>query len=311
MILATDHYDSDGILTRIPHRFENVLLDHVNCIKTDVDTRGEFSVTFTPDQPRALFLQEIEDGKFGVIRTALMEILALASIVCTDYPDDGIIIFASISNFIVKGDLPEGTALTGEVVKLKDKGNFVRCRGHIGTATNPQLASGELMAFVISKAQLADHSSAPKIVDIPTLTHDIPIDPSAFNKAPEMVVCDQLRKPYSDGTVIGQYRYPSTHPLTKGHFPGNPIMMGIMQMLAIEDLCAVAFSQEPAAIGKMVAGQCQIIRTDGALIAEIKNFEVEIKADRAAFSATKKVVFRESIRPEDTVLIYLYDITIT
>ena len=311
MILSTDRYDADGILTRLPHRFENVLLDQVDCIKTDVDTRGKFSVTFSPDQPRAIFLQEIDDGKFGIIRTACMEILALASIICTDYPDDGVIIFASISNFVVNGDLPEGTLLTGEVVKLKGKGNFVRCRGFIGTAVDPQLASGELMAFVIPKAQLADHASTPKIVDIPTLTHTIPIDPSAFHKSPDMVICDQIRKPYSDGTIVGQYQYPATHPLTRGHFPGNPIMMGIMQMLAIEDICTVTFAQDETTIGKIVAGQCQIIRSDGALIAEIKNFEVEVMADRSSFLSTKKVVFRESIRPKDTFLIYLYDITVT
>jgi len=306
--MKTIHYDFDGVQTRIPHRFENLLLDHVDCIQTDTDTRGQFSITVSPGQSRGIFLQS-RGTQQVLIRTALMEILALASVVCTDTPDDGVIIFASIGNFIIHDDFPAGVPWVGEVVKLKDKGNFVRCRGVIGTASNPNMASGELMAFIISKAQLAEQGSSPKLVDIPPTTELIAVDKTRFGKAPEMVVCDSVCAPYANGAVLGLYQYPTTHPLIKGHFPGNPIMMGIMQFLCVEDLCTAAFSHVGVAIGQRVSGNAQIIRTDGALIAEIKQFDVQIGSDQAVILGTKKVVFRESVRPGDTFFISLTDLT--
>lgn len=303
------HYDDVAILSRIPHRFENVLLDSVRRIQTEDETYGEFTVEFREIDSRSIFFQSSDTPSKFVIRTALMEILALASIVCTDYPEDSIIIFASISNFVINKDVCSDTLITGKVVKLKDKGNFVRCKGTIGTVSQPEMASGELMAFIISKSQLAEAATAPKIVPLPPISVHLPVDKSRFSKQSCMVICDQIRQTYTEGTVTGEYTYPLDHPLIKGHFPDNPIMMGIMQLLSVEDVCTATFSNEPQHHNRRVCGQAQIIRHDGALIAEIKNFEVDILPGRAAFHSTKKVVFRESVRPGDTFFTHLFDLT--
>lgn len=304
-------YTSADILDRIPHRFENLLIDTVNRVQSETEYKGVFSVTFSENNdPRDIFFQSISANSSGLIRTVLMEILALASIVSTDYPDDSIIIFASISNFVVHSDPPIGVPLVGEVIKLKDKGNFVRCKGVIGTQNNPEIGYGELMAFIITKAQLESAESTPKLVDLPPTPQNIPVDKSTFKKRAEMVVCDTIRHSFAQQTIVGEYCFPLDHPLTKGHFPGNPIMMGIMQLLAIEDICTHQFLGKIQFANTTIAGDCQLIRQDGALIADIKQFEVANLSDRSAFKSVKKVVFRESIRPGDQFFIHLHNLTL-
>ncbi|NDC82152.1 hypothetical protein EB093_00600 [bacterium] len=302
--MTITHFDRVGIEARIPHRHENMLLDHVECEKIDDTTVGRFSVQFGQQQPRDIFLETV-DSQSALIPTLLVEILALASIVCTDYPDDSVIIFASISNFVIHRKPSVESPLFGTVTKLKDKGNFVRCRGVVESNAGI-IADSELMAFIIPKIVLADEPGAPKLVELPECTTSIPVDKTRFNKVSDMVVCDEIVRPFGDTRLVGKYTYPPTHPLTKGHFPHTPIMMGVMQILGIEDTVTAGLG--PILLNGHVTGDCQIIRSDGALIADIKEFVTEIIDGKGVFRGTKKVVFRESVRPGDTLLIALHNI---
>ena len=40
------------------------------------------------------------------------------------------------------------------------------------------------------------------------------------------------------------YTYPNDHPCTKGHFPNNPVMMGVMQLTGVEDACLALAQQQ-------------------------------------------------------------------
>ena len=47
----------------------------------------------------------------------------------------------------------------------------------------------------------------------------------------------------TDNEALYGYQYPSSHPLIKGHFPNNPVMMGVCQWQMLEDAMAHYFSK--------------------------------------------------------------------
>jgi 3-hydroxymyristoyl/3-hydroxydecanoyl-(acyl carrier protein) dehydratase len=311
MTSFSQHFAPQDLLDRLPHRYENILLDSVDYTKSDTEISGALSLTIPSDgsDPRAIFLEEFIPGQFSIIPTALMEILALASIVCTDYDRENLIIFASMSNFACHRPALSDGRLLGKVVKLRDKGNFLRCRGDLVDTKNNLIASGELMAFIISEDQLAQAAPTAKIVDIPTNSLTIDVDKTQFKKQNSMVVCDQLlHVDMNAGMIVSQYQYPMDHPFTRGHFPGNPIMMGIMQLLGVEDAISAAALNGLTSAGTFT-GDAEVIRNDGTLIAEIKGFEVHAKSPlTVTLSATKKVIFRDPVKPGDTLLLRLFNL---
>ncbi len=314
MILETRQYDANSLLERLPHRYENVLLDQVNYQRSPTEISGDLRLQInTKTDPRAIFLQEISPGQHAIIPSALMEILALASVACTDYESGSLIIFASMSHFEVLGVAPANEPILGSVIKLKDKGNFLRCKGELRTQSGDRIASGELMAFIVQSGLLSADPSVPtKQVEIPSLNIDIPTLKSRFKKADAMVVCDRIRRiDLETGIIVGEYIYPESHPFTRGHFPGNPIMMGIMQLLGLEDTLNAAIQHHALPVGHWTC-DADLVRSDGALIAEVKGAAFKPNSPISITTCkTKKMVFRDPVRPLDRIYVVIRNLQTT
>lgn len=116
-------------------------------------------------------------------------------------------------------------------------------------------------------------------------------------------------------SFVASYTYPHTHPFTQGHFPGNPIMMGVMQWMSVEDSCHLLASILYKKIEKKglytLSGNADIIKSDGTSVSEIKGFKVQIYWDvpgflnQAEVLRTEKITFRDYVVPGDTLLICL------
>ena len=98
----TQLYRSE-IEEKIPHRYENLLLDSVTSIESGSVLSGEFSLQLSvgDDLGRDLFLKQKTHTMKTLITPVIMEFLALGSIVsCGGVPHDYFLFYTGIKEFI-------------------------------------------------------------------------------------------------------------------------------------------------------------------------------------------------------------------
>jgi len=297
------------LASKLPHRFENILLDR--CTVNTKSLESEFQVTLAPGdaEGRALFLKQGSSGAWEVMTPFLVEMMALGAIVSGgDIPEGKNAFFAAISNFRREGIFSAGNLLEGSTVFQGERGGLFRYTGKVvcGEAT----AEAKLVAVYVDQHRgSTEPTQTPK--ELPSLEPGKPI-PHPDYKQQEMFLVDRLRYyAVESGEVVCSYTYPPDHPLTKGHFPGAPVMMGVNQWLMLEDACYV-FARELDRKGKY-ALECNadIVKADGAPVCEIRKAVVDIYSgcpgieDQADLVVSKKIAFKGAVKPGEELLIHL------
>ncbi len=302
------------ILEKLPHRYENIIVDEVACVQDGETSQAELSVTLSAEDPaRAIFLRTLPSGEKIAITPIFMEILALASVICTPKNAHQILIYAGISMFKKVHDLKAGEKASGVVTRKRGRGVFINCEAQLYTADNHLVCTSELTAALVDLTLLSqnDDTVAKRCLPLPIQTCDIAIDKPRYGKDLRMVVADAIVH-LAEDMIVTRYRYPEDHPFVQGHFPGNPIMMGVMQWMAVEDAFqAYAWHYYAAGnpVPENVTLEGTLIRADGAIVAEIKGYKARLNgALFAELIETKKVIFREPLRPGETVFAVLTSI---
>jgi len=295
----------------IIHRYENLLIDSVEHSGGD-DMSGTLHLTITDNDPlgRDIFFKTLgEDSQ--LLSTLHMEILALGAIAGTGTVKEGyMVLFTGISNFEYVHPLTLNTPLKGTFKKLSDKAGFLRYSGET-YAGDTLLAKGEMMAFL---TPMSTESSPSKQYDIPEQNRQSTVALHEDYIPKSMTLADRLYH-LSDTECVTTYTYPPTHPFTKGHFPGNPIMMGVMQWLSVEDACRSYYSEHNLTGDKSISFSAMILRPDGSLVTEIRRCTVTCSQYGEFIDtnivSTKKVSFRNMVKPGEELFIYLRDISVS
>ena len=291
------------IKQHIIHRHENLLLDSIT-IPDPKHFSGNLSLSIQKKDPlnRNIFLKEHSHESIVLQTPILMEILALASIVVSGkLKKDEMVIFAAISNFQAVSHYLANTLLSGKVNRVNAKNNFLKYKGELYQAENI-IASGEMTAFFTQTS----HTNMPEKTSFNVPTKEIgTIKKHNRHKVAEMIIIDTLYDTNED--IISSYTYPDHHPLIRGHFPGNPLMMGVMQWMSLEDtLCAYLEDKKLTGINTW---QCDaaMFNQHGHKIADIKS--VTLKSwindpstpNQTEIQATKRINFRTMVKPNDTL----------
>lgn len=304
----------DKIEKGIPHRFENLLIDEVTMLS---ENDGNFEVTISADDSagRQLFYRKPELDHPTILSPVLMEILALASISAAGgVREDQLLLYAGIRNFQISR-LPElGEKLTGYVKKKMQKGPLVQFKGEF-RLNDIAYATGTMTAYVGSKTALLQSEGSetfikpnPPLIES-ELNYQLPEGPT--DKSDLMRCCDRLINVNREENLItGQYTYPDTHPCIKGHFPDTPVMMGVMQMIAVEDLAFLFVNYENVRSLTQVKCDAVILSLDGSIISELKQVELNPIKENGKYlglstKSVQKVTFKKRISPLDTVYIQL------
>ena len=298
------------ILGFIPHRYENVLVDGVD--------REESTCTATlalaEDDPagRDIFLRTAPDGT-SVLEHVIPEHLALASL-CQlgDIGEGKLAFFSSITNFQRTALIPAGQPLRSELKRERDRGMFRRFKGKTSNAQGVEVASANIMAFILDTTAAQPQDEGKK-AELPPMTGSSPVSTDRYRwKRPEMCfvsACRHLDLQARQATL--SYVYPADHPLTKGHFPGNPVMMGITQWIGASDAADwLAFALIEA--GQLpcpgqIKADITLLKPDGAAVAEIAGLvnAYDRDADGRVISqtlATKRIGFRDMVRPGEEII---------
>ena len=313
------HVTQTDIPSLIPHRFENLLIDSATASITDASYEGDMSLTITTPDPlnREIFTKQKTPTQRVILSTVCMEILALGSIVCSGASsDDVMVFFASITKFVKHGDLLVNIPIEGHIRKKKSKGEFLICEGTL-QQQGAIVASGDMMAFFFKKTD-APQESTKKTSDTVQIQHTmtIPLVKDPALKAPSMYMVDTLIH-RDDTTAMASYTFRSDHPLIKGHFPDRPVLMGVLQWMMVEDaVLAVALEwKKQGLIGQhTVTLSAELVKEDLTVVCEIKGVEAITYIDcppylnQAEIIKTDRVVFRDTISPNETVYISLTNI---
>jgi len=303
--------------TLLPHRGVNLLIDAVRTSGSGASSSGQSRLAVGPDMGlgRGIFLREGESGPV-VIEPALAEHLALNAI-CVLAPDMAkgeIAFFSLISDFEFLQEARAGAPLFAEVRRLRDKGRFRRFEGELKLPDGAPVARGEIMAYTADPSS-AERRETAKLLVPPRVREARPVDARLFWwKRPEMIFVDE-RVDASDDLSAATYRYtyPPDHPFCPGHFPGNPVMMGIAQWIAAADAAYALALDRAAARGAStlesgLAVDADIVRESGSPIAEVRQLVVAAGGPRERpaplrLERTRRVGFRDQVRPGETIYI--------
>lgn len=293
------------------HRHENILIDSVTYDPNDTSTNSlDLTISSQDSLGRDIFSKQRDTNKRVISCPVYMEVLALACIILEGgLKDDEMIIFTGIAQFKKLGDFPHNTRITGNCKKLSHKQGFFKYRGSLfnGSAC---IGEGSMMAFLTQKSE---DSSPKKKVDLPPITMSQKMPLFEGIKSPAITVLDELVH-ISNNDCVTKYTYPINHPFVRGHFPGKPLMMGIMQWMGIED-AVFAFARMNEKTGKccfLLDGD--IIKEDGTLIADVSGVKVMTFINIQGFKnhseiiETRKITFRSMVTPNETIYFHCKNI---
>lgn len=314
--------NQESIKKIIPHRYENLLLDEEDIFEENGINKGKFRLSVSSEDPhsRQVFMRKSGDQEV-FIEPTYMEILALGSIVSMgELPEGVTAFFSAITNYKKTGDIALGQVLLGDVEKGKAKGDFHRFSGRILSANGDVVAEGDLMAFAMKASDtLIDVDK--KQIEVPANNLNHSVDKSRISwKRSDLIFADTV---YDQGEnwITTAYTYPQDHIFTKGHFPGNPVMMGINQWIAGAD-AAYLFLDRLALSGKLASGSItltcdvELMKSDGVVTSEIKGLVCSAtisdgQVGPMSVDATKKLYFRDVVKPLDQLIISAKNIVIS
>ena len=309
-ILTLEH-----IKEHIVHRYENLLLDKIIVDEENSGTgQLELSVLENDDLGRQLFFRN--KAHSDVMRIPIyMEILALASITSTGKVGEGeYVFFTGISQFKKFQNVSFNEVVNGQVKKVSEKKGFLKYTGELMSSQGEMIAEGTMSAFFMQD-ETNNEDGKKKQLAVPESNVSLKVNKMNYSKLPEMVIIDELIFS-NESEGMGCYTYPSDHSLIKGHFPGNPVMMGVMQWMAIED-CSCIYLEKLEKFGHftlMLNGY--ILDKDNHIVAEFKEIKLDAwinvpgMMNQCETLEAKKIIFRGMIKPNDKLMIYLKDIQI-
>jgi 3-hydroxymyristoyl/3-hydroxydecanoyl-(acyl carrier protein) dehydratase len=130
-----------------------------------------------------------------------------------------------------------------------------------------------------------------------------------------MILSDTLS--YIDepnNAFISTYSYPNDHPLIKGHFPKNPIMMGVMQWATLEDALCSYLSHTQTTGTHTWTCNALIYNQHKVLVSTIKNctlkswINVSGIKNQAEIQSTQRIMFKNMVKPGDTLYTHITDL---
>lgn len=295
---------NDSLLELFPHRARNILIDSADVPLAPGGQTGTGWLTISEHDPlgRNAILGHA-DGNAFVLSPFAAEYIALTSL-CVLKPDlgpDEICFFSTISDVEFTGRLPVGCRLRSEVERQKDRGPFKRFSGRIHKEDSSEtLCSANIMAFTLNEgATQGNEAKASKQLEPPSRTVSKPVAPDLFPwKDPAMAFADEVVDIGGD-TITTCYKYPADHPFCEGHFPGNPVMMGVTQWQMAEDALWL-WAREGGISGKVSASGA-IIRPGGELVAEVRGLVTDCFGQAPLSVGLRKIAFRDMVRPGQEV----------
>lgn len=305
--------NQSDITDRLPHKHENVLLDSIQYNESDNSVTLSLTIPNNDPLHRQIFTERLQTNQpKTIISTVFTEIMALASIVhASPLPPNTSVFFASITDFELHQNHIASQPLTGKVTHTLTKRNFVKYKGHLTTESNQPIASATVMA-IYTDSQPSTTTTTDQPNQLPPQNCDVKTDQSHWHRDNQFIVSDRLiLSDPTTGSFSTEYTYPIDHPLTRGHFPDLPVMMGVQQWLGVADACLTHAHHTNQSGHNQRTVNATIYKSNGTIVSEISDCTVRFghntgdSPDYAYITKTKKVAFKQMVVPGETIIIHV------
>ena len=295
MIARMQRVEGRALEEFLPHRGANLLIDSAEIESAD---RGRTSLRIARGDAlgRDVILRRGPGGEEFIAEVFLVEHLALGAICVLkqELPPGHIFFFSSVSGFRLAELARAGEELSGTVSRKKDRGAFRRFETSLSGEGGREICSGEIMAYAAPKTALGEAAGGKEPLVCESLAQGL------FDwKDERLVLLDGLVEKRERGARFS-YRYTSDHVFVPGHFPENPVMMGVLEWQAVAD-AAWAYARARGLEGeKEFSGG--ITKSGGGTVAEAKGLVMEL-GESPVVRSVRRVSFRDMARPGDVLFI--------
>jgi len=284
----------------LPHRGINLLPDTVLVSDDRQRSVSRTQVGEQDDRERRRLGRLDEAGELCWYEPFLGELLALSSVPLISERLKAAgkeAVFSAISRVSIDKRPWRGVELGGEVQITRDRGSFTQVDAEL-TQNGERVFFCEIMC---GSAVLSDITAQPvQAFGEPAAGEAAPGELFDW-KDPALRFVDSVEQwDAEQGRIVARYHYPEQHLFVPTHFPDAALMMGVTQWAAVADAAWIAAQR----LG-LDALRCNGVlkREDGSEIVAVRDLEMQSVAGQPHIRSTKRVAFKEPVRPGDDMLI--------
>jgi 3-hydroxymyristoyl/3-hydroxydecanoyl-(acyl carrier protein) dehydratase len=292
--------DAKALESHLPHRGRNLLTESLTIAPDGRSSTSHTRLSLGDHRGRDVMLRRQAGGGQCWYEPFLAELMALTGVPLLHArlsPKNQVAVFSMISKIAFHGPAPVGHEVVGHAEITRERGEFVGFSTH-AEVDGKRILEAEVMsgAAVLAEvgAKRGNSGCAPA---------GEPVDHKWFAwKAPALRFVDRIvKEDRGNGRLLAAYRYPDDHVFVPGHFPGQPVMMGVTQWAAAADAAWAAFHR--FGLRGSVVANGTIRRPDGAEILDVRDLVLRDDGGIPTLVATKRLAFREPVLPGDELLI--------
>ena len=296
----------------LPHRGRNLLLDEAWVHEIGPRGSSEGALTITPDdtQGRGIFLYELPEASLCVHPVVLIEHVALVGLAALNMEPGEFTFFSLIRKAEFPGRIRAGETLHSTVKAARAPKPFFRFQSTVSTAAGALIATSDVLAYTSIAVTLPAQTDAEPGAGSGALRDEERIARFFPGRDPRFVFVDAPLQVAADGrSGVFAYTYREEHPLARGHFPGQPIMMGVTQLLAIADAAqwlAAELRDAGALDGDASFTACgKLLGADDSLVCSAGALELRAWAGSPILelTAARRVSFRRMVAPPEVLKI--------
>jgi 3-hydroxymyristoyl/3-hydroxydecanoyl-(acyl carrier protein) dehydratase len=297
--------DPKALEAYLPHRGCNVMPDRV--VLNDARNKA-ISYTRVPKgdvRGREIFGRTEIGGQHCWYEPFLGELMALTGVPLLHdklSPSNQVAVFSMISRISFHRVAPLDKEIIGHAEITRDRGNFFVFSTH-AEVEGERILEAEVMAGASTLAEISAGKIRPLIND--KGGHAFEPGLLAWKNPATRFVNHIVESDATTLRLVADYHYPHDHPFVPGHFPGGALMMGVTQWAMVADAGWLARNQFGLSGNVLVNGTVK--RQDGSEVLDVRDLQLSVFDGLPRITATKRLAFREPVRPGDGLLI---DITV-
>jgi 3-hydroxymyristoyl/3-hydroxydecanoyl-(acyl carrier protein) dehydratase len=290
-------YDHHALEAHLPHRGVNLIPDVVEISADGLEATSRTRIPVTDNRGRQVFARN--DHRWS--EPFLAELMALTGVPLLTAklaPQGQVAVFSMISkiHFTLPAKITEEVIGHAKITRERSGFTTFSTRAEIAGQT---ILEAEVMSGAAVLSEIACCSARPFHGQLPSS----PLPAGCLDwKPPHLRFVDAVvHAEPAERKLVARYTYPDNHPFVPGHFPGAPLMMGVTQWSAVAD-AAWAAAQLFGIKGDVVANGT-VKRQDGSEVLDVRELMLQVTNGIPHISATRRVAFREPVRPTDGLLV--------